>query len=329
MKIAMTALAVVLAAQAAPAFAQRGERGHDRDRQEFRAERQAERQRERSDNNDAPRAREAPRPAEAPRAAEPPRAREPRADRPDSGDGNGRRFGGGDGGRRERPNVPGDSVGRPGPWIANRGQPRGERRRDNPLVAVTPPANGGADRVVGDRRNDTRNRDWARDGRPAEGDRNWADGRYERRGGDGDRRRGDRDRYDGRRDGRGDGDRWDGRRDGRGDGDRRWDGRGDRRWAGHENHPRWERGRYPSVYHSHYRYRHSWRRPPGFYIRIWNFGDFLPRSWYGPEWYILDPWAYDLPLPPPGYEWVRVGTDAVLIEEWSGRVVQVVRDLFW
>ena len=66
-----------------------------------------------------------------------------------------------------------------------------------------------------------------------------------------------------------------------------------------------------------------------FYFRIWNYGEFLPSAWYGPDWYILDPWYYDLPLPPPGFDWVRVGDDAVMIDEYTGRIVQVVRDVFW
>jgi hypothetical protein len=130
---------------------------------------------------------------------------------------------------------------------------------------------------------------------------------------DGDRHR-DGDRRDGdRRD-------WDGRRDGRGD---------DRRWEGHRDQPRWERGRYPSVYSSGHRYRRAWYPPVGFYARAWAFGDFLPNGWYGPRWWIDEPWDFDLPLPPPGYEWVRVGEDALLVDQWSGRVVQVVRGVFY
>ena len=64
-------------------------------------------------------------------------------------------------------------------------------------------------------------------------------------------------------------------------------------------------------------------------MRIWSFGDFLPRGWYGPEYFISDPWNFDLPIAPPGYDWVRVGDDALLIDRFTGRVVQVVRDVFW
>ena len=64
-------------------------------------------------------------------------------------------------------------------------------------------------------------------------------------------------------------------------------------------------------------------------MRSWGFGDYLPHGWYGQSEWLLDPWTYDLPLPPPGFDWVRVGDDAVLIDRFNGRVIQVVRYLFW
>lgn len=94
--------------------------------------------------------------------------------------------------------------------------------------------------------------------------------------------------------------------------------------------PRWESGRYPRVYSSPHRYRvPAYRRPPGFYVRSWAFGEVLPRGWYGPEYRLFDWWAYGLPMPPPGYSWVRVGADVLLVDDFSGRIVQVVRYVFW
>lgn len=164
------------------------------------------------------------------------------------------------------------------------------------------------------------------------------------RGDGGQRRDEGRRRTDGARDGdrrddarrddsRRDGDRrdWSGRdRDRREWGDRDrdrrdWDRRDDRRG----DHRRWERGRYPSIYFSPHRYRYDWRPPSGFYLRSWSYGEFFPRGWYGSGWWIVDPWRYDLPLPPPGFDWVRSGPDALLIDEYTGRIVQVVRNVFW
>lgn len=127
-------------------------------------------------------------------------------------------------------------------------------------------------------------------------------------------------------DGRRDGDRrdWDRR-----DRDRRdWDRRDRDRWDD-RRHSRWERGRYPSVYFSPHRYRHHWRQPSGYYLHIWSYGDYLPGGWWGPDWWLVDPWDFGLPLPPPGYEWVRVGEDALMVDRFTGRIVQVVRNVFW
>jgi Ni/Co efflux regulator RcnB len=177
----------------------------------------------------------------------------------------------------------------------------GDRRWDRPGApnVVIPP---GAGERGGDRQHDGHqagNPNWRPDGR--------GDGR-----GDG--------RFDGRRDGRGD-NRWDGR------GDSRWDGRGAPHWGRGEH---WERGRLPPVFWSQNRYRlGAYRAPYGYYVRDWGYGDFLPRGWYGDSYFLGDFLDYDLPYPPPGYEWVRVGADAVMVDRYTGRVVQVVRGIFW
>jgi len=155
-----------------------------------------------------------------------------------------------------------------------------------------------------------------RDGRRGDGDRN--------NGSNADRRRyGDRDR------GGNDGDRrdWDRRGDNRNDWNRNggWDRHDDR------GRPHWQQGRYPSSYRSHQRYRYSgyYRPQIGFYAHSWAFGEFLPRGWYGSDYLLNDWWSYGLPYPPLGYDWVRVGDDALLIDSYTGRVVQVVQDIFW
>lgn len=124
------------------------------------------------------------------------------------------------------------------------------------------------------------------------------------------------------------GGRDDDRRDARGRDDRRWD-RGDHRdWERHR--PRYDRRSYPPYWSSPRRYRISPYRPPvGFYARSWAFGDTLPRSWWGAPHRLADWWAYGLPIPPVGFHWVRVGADAVLVDAYSGQVVQVARHLFW
>ena len=292
MKFATTALAIVLLAQAAPALAQRDEIERPEAVEAPRAERSYEAPtsiqprdssrdegfRNGGSRNDGEgrRGRDAPTPpmaSDAPQAPAAPQARE----------GGGRGRGGW---------VPGDSVGRPGPWTPNTG------RGDNPRDQGGPRAD--------DRRGDG---DQASDNRSDRRGDTRGDGRGTRN------RDGDRDswRGDGRRD-------WD-----RGDNDRRDWNRRDR----DNRYTHWQRGRYPSVYFSSSRYRHAWRPPSGYYAYNWGFGDFLPRTWFGTGAWMIDPWQYDLPLPPPGYDWVRAGYDALLVDAYSGRVVQVVRNVFW
>jgi Ni/Co efflux regulator RcnB len=109
------------------------------------------------------------------------------------------------------------------------------------------------------------------------------------------------------------------------------DGRWDRDHRGPPpNWQRWDHNRFPPVYVSQQRYRiGAYHRPYGWFVRSWVFGDFLPGGWYGPNYWVDDFWDYDLPYPPPGFHWVRVGDDALLVDDYNGRVVQVVRDLFW
>lgn len=72
-----------------------------------------------------------------------------------------------------------------------------------------------------------------------------------------------------------------------------------------------------------------WRAPSGYYVRAWRYNEVLPRGWYGPEYRLMDWWRYDLPEPPYGYDWVRVGPDVLLVDGFNGRIVQVVRAVFW
>jgi Ni/Co efflux regulator RcnB len=122
---------------------------------------------------------------------------------------------------------------------------------------------------------------------------------------------------------------WDRQSDGHQAGNPNWrsDGRGSPQWGRGEH---WERGRVPPVFWSQNRYRlGAYRAPYGYYVRDWGYGDFLPRGWYGDSYFLGDFLDFDLPYPPPGYEWVRVGGDAIMVDRFTGRIVQVVRGIFW
>ena len=59
-------------------------------------------------------------------------------------------------------------------------------------------------------------------------------------------------------------------------------------------------------------------RPSGFYVHHWTFGEFLPVFFFADSTYwILDWGDFYLEAPPPGTIWVRVGDDALLIDQFS------------
>jgi Ni/Co efflux regulator RcnB len=84
------------------------------------------------------------------------------------------------------------------------------------------------------------------------------------------------------------------------------------------------------VFQSRSRFHAGGYRPPaGYYARSWGFGQFLPRAWFARNYWLSDFLDFGLPYPPPGFTWVRVGPDALMIDEYTGRIVQVVRGIFW
>jgi Ni/Co efflux regulator RcnB len=108
------------------------------------------------------------------------------------------------------------------------------------------------------------------------------------------------------------------------------DWRGGHRAPPPGNHPRWTPGRYPHAYRSSHRFHgRPYYAPPGFYAHSWAYGEILPQAWFAPDYVIEDWWDFGLPEPPYGYDWVRVGNDALLVDGYSGQIMQVVRDLFW
>lgn len=326
MKTKIAALTVLLFAGAATAALAQ----EDRDRGERRGEARAEHPATpvpraapefRQDRPDRPAPVAQPR-SEPAQQAEPPRRSE--GGRPEGWrGGEGRRGGGGP-----------DAQPQPQPQPQAPPQPRadGERRwqgRDGQTVQ-----NRGGQGRDGQGR-DGQNRDGQnRDGQNRDGQNRDGQGRggWDGQRHDGDRNTGDRSDNN-RRGGDRNGGRWD-QNDVRHGGDRRDNNRhdGDRnnggRWDDH-GRPHWDHNRYPPVYRSSHRYQHYWRPPIGFYAYNWGFGDILPAAWYTPEYRLYDWWSYDLPAPPPGYSWVRVGYDAILVDDFDGRVVQVVRLVFY
>jgi Ni/Co efflux regulator RcnB len=69
--------------------------------------------------------------------------------------------------------------------------------------------------------------------------------------------------------------------------------------------------------------------PRGYQARNWGVGQRLPRSYYAQPYAIRDYRTYGLYAPPAGYQWTRVGNDAVLTAVVSGVIGAVVGGLFF
>jgi len=68
--------------------------------------------------------------------------------------------------------------------------------------------------------------------------------------------------------------------------------------------------------------------PRGYRYRRWSYGDMLPQMFWGRNYWLTDYWLFGLDVPPMGYEWVRYGPDALLIDVNNGEVVQVIYGRF-
>ncbi len=72
-----------------------------------------------------------------------------------------------------------------------------------------------------------------------------------------------------------------------------------------------------------------YRAPPGYHYRRWSFGQVLPAIYFGRQFWITDWLAFGLFGPPDGYVWVRYGPDALLIDEYTGEIIQVDYGVFY
>ncbi|MDE2620196.1 MAG: RcnB family protein [Sphingomonadales bacterium] len=185
---------------------------------------------------------------------------------------------------------------------------------------------------------------WNRDGRPPQ-----TEGPRPQGGGwSGDRRADGNRQWQGERQGNGDrgwnGDRsWN--RDRNWNGDRSWDrdrrpdwntrreswsSRGDRDW-----NRQWRQDRRYDwrTWRSDHRevYRLGRYTPPyrSYAYRRLGIGFFLDGGFFGASYWINDPWMYRLPPAYGPYRWVRYYDDALMVNIYSGEVVDVIYDFFW
>jgi Ni/Co efflux regulator RcnB len=78
-----------------------------------------------------------------------------------------------------------------------------------------------------------------------------------------------------------------------------------------------------------YRAPRAYVQPAGWYPHRWVYGERLPRAFFAPDYFILDFTAFGLMAPWDGYEWVRYGNDALLIDVETGEVIRVEYDVFY
>lgn len=108
------------------------------------------------------------------------------------------------------------------------------------------------------------------------------------------------------------------------------------------DHDRWRNGGWNRDWRNDRRY--DWRNyrdhhrsvfrlgiyfdPFGYGYRSFGIGYRLQPVYFGQRYWI-DPAMYGLPFPPPGAQWVRYWNDAVLVDMYSGEVIDVIHNFFW
>jgi Ni/Co efflux regulator RcnB len=81
---------------------------------------------------------------------------------------------------------------------------------------------------------------------------------------------------------------------------------------------------------STHRYHAPAYQPPyGYVAHSWRYGQHLPTGYYARNYWITDFLVYALFAPPRGYVWVRVGDDALLINQNTGEIIAVEQRSFY
>lgn len=103
---------------------------------------------------------------------------------------------------------------------------------------------------------------------------------------------------------------------------RQWD----HRWR--DNH-RYDWRGYRNSHRSTFRVGIYYAPYRNYYYRRLDTGFFLDALFYSNRYWINDPWQYRLPAAYGPYRWVHYYDDALLVDTYSGEVVDVIYDFFW
>lgn len=116
------------------------------------------------------------------------------------------------------------------------------------------------------------------------------------------------------------------------DRDGRWDRRHSdsrRQWSNHWRSDRsYDWRRYRDRNRSIFRLGNYWD-PYGSRYRRFSIGFSLFPSYYSQSYWLSDPWQYRLPPAYGPYRWVRYYDDALLVNIYTGQVVDVLHNFFW
>jgi Ni/Co efflux regulator RcnB len=73
----------------------------------------------------------------------------------------------------------------------------------------------------------------------------------------------------------------------------------------------------------------NYRVPVGYQSRHWGYGERLPHMYFVRDYWITNFLMFGLFAPPTDLIWVRVGDDALLVDRYSGDIVQVQYNVFY
>ena len=112
--------------------------------------------------------------------------------------------------------------------------------------------------------------------------------------------------------------------------DNRNDAHSSRNWnRSWRNDRRYDWQRYRQANRSYYRLGRYYAPYRDYRYRRLNIGIYLGSAFFGSSCWINNPSYYRLPAAYPGTRWVRYYDDVLLIDTYSGEVIDVIYDFFW
>jgi Ni/Co efflux regulator RcnB len=104
-----------------------------------------------------------------------------------------------------------------------------------------------------------------------------------------------------------------------------------KRPSNYNNRPRtFDRGSYQRNASASARFHYgSYNAPHGYHYQRWTYGEYLPSMYWARDYWLTSWWMFDLAIPPYGYEWVRYGDDALLVNVDTGQILQVDYGVFY